>query len=78
MHNYAKYAFFKSWIKTTFLCISDDFQHFLFFHLKYFFRDLENFPVCVAARTLNHSSHYLIKGQSVCHLNLVAFLYNCM
>ena len=51
MHNYAKYAFFESWIKTTFLCISDDFKHFLFFHLKYFFRDLENFPVCGCTKT---------------------------
>ena len=45
MHNYAKYAFFESWLKTTFLCISDDFKHF--FSPKIFFRDLENFPVCV-------------------------------
>ena len=33
---YAKYAFFESWLKTTFLCVSDDFKHFLFFSLKFF------------------------------------------
>ena len=47
MHNYAKYAFFESWIKTTFLCISDDFKHFLFFHLKFFFSETWKISLCV-------------------------------
>jgi len=28
MHKYAKYAFFQKWLKTTFLGISDDSEHF--------------------------------------------------
>ena len=38
MHNYAKYAFFESWLKPTFLRISGDFKHFLFFSLIFFLR----------------------------------------
>ena len=42
MHKYAKYAFFYKCLKITFLGISDDSEHFCFFHLT-FFLDLEKF-----------------------------------
>ena len=73
MHNYAKYAFFESWIKTTFLCISDDFQHFLFFHLKYF-SETSKISLCVAARKLGTYQRYPVtKMHVISHVTVMVY-----
>ena len=63
MHTYAKYAFFESWLKTTFLCISDDFKHFLFFSPKIFFE--------MYIPLTNHT-----KGYSLMYKQMISLLFH--